>query len=85
MHISETLDQAKDKRKVSPFMEQIDYLSEHPNKVKYHPMIIKFYLRHQATSPAAYKQLLLNKDENGVLVLPSQRTLRDYIHYVTPQ
>ena len=88
--LSEALEQAKDKRKISPFMElffkqQMDYLTEHPNKVKYHPMIIKFCLGLQATSPAAYDQLRLNIDGNGVRVLPSQGTLRDYRHYITPQ
>ena len=83
--LSEALEQANDKRKISPFMElflkqQMDYLTEHPNKVKYHPMIIKFCLGLQATSPAAYDQLRLSKDGNGVLVPSSQRTLRDYLH-----
>ena len=64
---------------------KMDYLTEHHNKVKYHPMIIKFCLGLQATSPASDDQLRLNKDGNGVLVLPSQRTLRDYRHYITPQ
>ena len=47
----------------------------------WHPLIIKWclYLRHQ--SGKAY-ELLWN---SGCIKLPSQRTLRDYTHYVKSQ
>ena len=78
-------------RNVSPFMklfweEQLKYIKSSPNEVKYHPMIIKYCLGIYAKSPAAYEQLRYNEKEgSGVLVLPSQRTLRDYKNYIRPQ
>ena len=47
-------------------------------------MIIKFCLGIHAKSPAAYEQLRLSKDGTGVLIMPSQRTLRDYKNYIRP-
>ena len=41
---------------------------------RYHPHVIRFCLSLHANSPAAYKELR----DSGVLVLLSQRTLRDY-------
>lgn len=48
-------------------------------QMRWHPLMIKWclYLCHQ--SPSAYKTLR----QSGFVSLPSQRTLRDYTHYVT--
>ena len=49
-------------------------------------MIIKYCLSIAAKSPGAYEELRLNeKKGTGILVLPSQRTLRDYRNYIRPQ
>jgi hypothetical protein len=49
-----------------------------PKGMKWHPLMIKWciYLRHQ--SGRAYELLR----DSGCIALPSQRTLRDYSHYV---
>ncbi len=49
-----------------------------PRQIRWHPLIIKWclYLRHR--SSGAYETLR----NSGVLKLPSQRTLRDYTHYI---
>ncbi|CAB4010182.1 Transposable element P transposase, partial [Paramuricea clavata] len=49
--------------------------------IRYHPHIIRFCLSLHAKSPAAYKELR----ESGVLVLPSERTLRDYRNFFKPR
>jgi hypothetical protein len=77
-------------REISSFMklffsEQLKYLTEHPSQTRYHPMIIKYSLALYAKSPAAYDLLRLQKGGKGILVLPSQRTLRDYRNYIKPQ
>ena len=48
---------------------------------RYHPHIIRFCLSLHAKSPAAYKEL----QESGILVLPSQRTLRDFRNFFKPK
>ena len=54
--------------------------------VRYHPMIIKFCLSLAAKSSSAYSDLRYDsKNDTGVLVLPSLRTLRDYKNYIRPQ
>ena len=51
------------------------------SSVKYHPMFIKYCLNLAAKSSSAYSDLRYDsKTGNGILVLPSLRTLRDYIH-----
>ena len=52
--------------------------STDPRQVRWHPLIIKWclYLRHR--SSGAYETLRTS----GILKLPSQRTLRDYTHYI---
>ena len=78
-------------RQITPFMklfweEQMKYIGSSSSGVRYHPMIIKYCLGIYAKSPAAYEQLRKNEKEGtGVLVLPSQRTLRDYRNYIRPQ
>lgn len=49
-------------------------------------MIIKFCLAFAAKSPSAYRDLRFDgKTGGGVLMLPSERTLRDYRNYIKPQ
>ena len=49
-------------------------------------MIIKYCLAITSKSSAAYKDLRYDsKKGTGVLVLPSQRTLRDYKNYIRPE
>ena len=48
-------------------------------------MIIKFCLNLASKSPSAYSDLRYDeKTGNGILVLPSLRTLRDYKNYIKP-
>ena len=49
--------------------------------VRYHPMIIRFCLSLAAKSPSCYEELRNSK----VLVLPSQRRLRDYRNVIKPK
>ena len=49
--------------------------------VRYHPMIRRFCLSLAAKSPSCYEELRNSK----VLVLPSQRRLRDYRNAIRPQ
>ena len=52
----------------------------------YHSMIIKFCLAIAAKSPTAYEEIRLNQQKgSGILILSSQRTLRDYRNYIGPQ
>ena len=80
-----------DERKISPFMklfweEQMKYLKSTPSQARYHPMVIKFCLGLYAKSPAAYQHFRFDEKEGtGVLVLPSQRTLRDYRNHIRPK
>ena len=54
--------------------QQKNLLSSSASGQQYHPKIIRFCLSLYAKSQAAYREL----QESGVLVLPSERTLRDY-------
>ena len=76
---------------VPPFMnffwqEQQKYITlSSPSCIRYHPMIIKFYLNLAAKSSSTYKDLRCdNKIGTGVLVLPNLRTLCDYKNYIRP-
>ena len=79
-----------DQAKVSPFMkffweEQQKYIQCSSTGVKYHPMIIRYYLSLAAKSSSAYEDIRYNeKTGTGLLVLPSQRRLRDYKNYIRP-
>ena len=79
-----------DQNRISAFMklfweEQIKYLNS-SSQIRYHPMVIKYCLGLYAKSPACYEQVRLNEKEgSGILVLPSQRTLRDYKNYIRPE
>ena len=57
--------------------QQKNLLSSSASGRRYHPQIIRFCLSLHAKSPAAYKE----QRESGVLVLPSERTLRDYRNF----
>ena len=69
--------------KMTPFVklfweEQTKYNSM--NSVRYHPMIIRFALSLAMKSLVAYEELR----NSGIMVLPCQRTLRDYKNAITP-
>ena len=49
--------------------------------MRYHPMIIRFRLSLAAKSPSCYEELR----NSGVLVLPSQRRLKDYRNAIKPK
>lgn len=73
-------------QKMTPFMElfwqqQKKMLQTSTKGVRYHPMIIRFCLSLAAKSPSCYEELR----NSGVLVLPSQRTLKDYRNAITPK
>ena len=48
---------------------------------RYHPHAIRFCLSVHAKSPPAYRELR----DSGILVLPSERTLRDYRNFFKPR
>ena len=48
---------------------------------RYHPHIIRFCLSIHAKSPAAYREIR----DSGILILPSEKTLRDYRNFFTPK
>ncbi len=48
---------------------------------RYHPQLIRFCLSLHSKSPSAYRELA----SSGVLVLPSERTLRDYRNFFKPK
>ena len=71
---------------MTPFMnlfwqQQKKLLKSSATGVRYHPMIIRFCLSLAAKSPSCYEELRNSK----VLVLPSQRRLRDYRNAIRPQ
>ena len=72
--------------KVTPFMslfwEQQKKLFEKSNTgVRFHPMIIRFCLSLAAKSPTCYEELR----NSGILILPSQRRLKDYRNAIKPK
>ena len=78
------LDEADNK--VTPFMslfwqQQKKLFSSSRTGVRYHPMVIRFCLSLAAKSPSCYEELRNSK----VLVLPSQRRLKDYRNAIRPQ
>ena len=48
---------------------------------RYHPHLIRFCLSLHSKSPSAYRELA----SSGVLILPSERTLRDYRNFFKPK
>ena len=72
-------------KQVTPFMnlfwqEQKKLFSRSSTGVRYHPMVIRFCLSLAAKSPSTYEELR----NSGVLVLPSQRRLKDYRNAIKP-
>ena len=84
--LTKILGSAADTSKMTPFMklfwEQQQKLFPSSQKgVRYHPMIIRFCLSLAAKSPSCYEELR----NSGVLVLPSQRRLKDYRNAIKPK
>ena len=48
-----------------------------PRQMKWHPTMIKWCLNLKLLSSSAYSAMRTS----GFLTLPSERTLRDYVHY----
>ena len=72
--------------KITPFMnlfwqQQKKLFSSSGTGVRYHPMIIRFCLSLAAKSPSCYEELRNSK----VLILPSQRRLKDYRNAIRPK
>ena len=73
--------------KVTPFMQlfwqQQKTLSSCKTSkgYRFHPMVIRFCLSLAIRSPSCYEELR----NSGVLILPSQRVLKDYRNYIKPQ
>ncbi|PFX11533.1 hypothetical protein AWC38_SpisGene24694 [Stylophora pistillata] len=72
-------------QEVTPFMklfwrQQKKMLQSSPSGVKYHRMVIRYALSLAAKSPSCYEEIRQSK----ILVLPNQRTLRDYRNYIRP-
>jgi len=70
-------------REITPFMslfwqQQKKLFASTAKGVRYRPMIIRFCLSLAAKSPACYEELRNSK----VLVLPSQRRLKDYRNFI---
>ena len=80
-----------DQEKIPPFMrlfweEQQNYLSSSKTGIRYHPMVIKFFLGLAAKSASAYDEIRYDeKKQTGILILPSRRTLRSYKNYIRPK
>ena len=71
---------------VTPFMslfsqQQKKLFSSTKTGVRYHPMLIRYCLSLAAKSPSCYEELR----NSNILVLPSQRTLRDYKNFIRPK
>ena len=76
----------KSDKNVTPFMnlfwqQQKKQLTRSSTGVRYHPMIIRYCLSLATKSPACYEELRKSK----ILVLPSQRTLKDYRNCIRPK
>ena len=74
-----------DNNQITPFMnlfwqEQKKLFSVNKSGRKFHPMIIRFCLSLALKSSSCYEELR----NSGILVLPSQRTLRDYKNFILP-
>ena len=56
--------------------QQVNNVLKYPKQCRWHPMIIRWCLHLHMLSSSAYDS------RRHVLVLPSDRTLRDYTHYI---
>ena len=84
--LTKILGSAADTSKMTRFMKlfwelQQKLFSSSQKGVRYHPMIIRFCLSLAAKSPSCYEELR----NSGVLVLPSQRRLKDYRNTIKPK
>ena len=84
--LTKILGSAADTSKMTPFMklfweQQQKLFSSSQKGARYHPMIIRFCLSLAAKSPSCYEELR----NSGVLVLPSQRRLKDYRNAIKPK
>ena len=71
---------------ITPFMnlfwqQQKKLMTKSKTGVRYHPMIIRYCLSLATKSPACYEELR----KSNILVLPSQRTLKDYRNCIRPK
>lgn len=71
---------------ITPFMDlfwqqQKKLMTKSKTGVRYHPMIIRYCLSLATKSPACYEELR----KSNILVLPSQRTLKDYRNCIRPK
>jgi len=53
----------------------------HQKQMRWHPQVIRWCLHLRLVCGGGYRLLR----ESGLIKLPSERTLRDYTHYVPPQ
>ena len=61
--------------------QQVEALKlRNPRQVRWHPMIIKWCLSIKLRSSSTYNALR----SSNVITLPSERTLRDYTHFIKP-
>lgn len=63
------------------WQEQQKMFQKSSTGVRYHPVVIRFCLSLAAKSPFCYEELR----NSGVLVLPSQRRLKDYRNAIKPK
>lgn len=87
-HLGKDIDNiiGKSDATITPFMklfweQQKNLFTGTSAGVRYHPMIIRYCLSLVAKSPSCYEELR----KSGILVLPSQRTLRDYRNFIRPK
>ena len=78
--------------KMTPFMklfwqEQKKMLSVPTKGVRYHPMMIRFFLSIHNKSSSAYKEFrdALGRKNGGILTLPCKKSLRDYKNWIRPK
>ena len=72
--------------KITPFIklfweEKRRLFNGSSSGLRYHPMIVRFCLSLAAESPSCFEELR----NSGVLVLPSQRRLKDYRNAIKPK
>ena len=80
------LSKVNSNKEMTPFMQlfwqqQKKMLQTSTKGIRYHPMIIRFCLSLATKSSSCYEELR----NSGVLILPSQRTLRDYRNAIRPK
>ena len=77
---------------MTPFMklfwqEQNKMLSVSTKEVRYHPMMIRFFLFIHNKSSSVYKEFrdALGRKNGGILALPCKKSLRDYNNWIRPK